>query len=50
VAELNGTAHTGEIAAGAKSQFDVLVDDELRFSKQQTGRFPELDEILALLG
>jgi Rdx family len=30
-----------------KSQFDVLADDELVFSKQRVGRFPEEDEILA---
>jgi predicted Rdx family selenoprotein len=34
---------------GAKSQFDVLIDDELAFSKQREGRFPELAEILAVL-
>jgi hypothetical protein len=49
VAELNGTAHTAEMKAGAESQFDVLIDDELAFSKEQAGRFPKLDEILALL-
>jgi len=35
--------------AGAKSQFDVLVDGSLVFSKQEEGRFPELPEILAAL-
>ena len=35
---------------GAKSQFDVLVDGELVFSKQREGRFPEHDEILARVG
>jgi hypothetical protein len=34
---------------GEKSQFDVLVDDELIFSKQRQGRFPELPEVLAAL-
>ena len=34
---------------GEKSQFDVVVDDRLIFSKQQQGRFPEHAEILALL-
>jgi selT/selW/selH-like putative selenoprotein len=34
---------------GAKGQFDVLQDGELVFSKHQTGRFPENDEILAAL-
>jgi predicted Rdx family selenoprotein len=35
--------------AGEKSQFDVLVDDDLVFSKQREGRFPELVEILEAL-
>jgi predicted Rdx family selenoprotein len=34
---------------GEKSQFDVLIDEELVFSKQREGRFPELAEILAAL-
>ena len=37
------------ISEGANSQFDVLSDGELVFSKQAQGRFPEEDEILALL-
>jgi hypothetical protein len=49
VAELNGTVHSAEMAAGEKSQFDVLIDDKLAFSKQREGRFPELAEILAKL-
>ena len=49
MAELNGTGHTAEMAEGEKSQYDVLVDDALVFSKQQEGRFPELAEILASL-
>jgi predicted Rdx family selenoprotein len=49
VAELNGTVHTAEMAAGTKSQFDVLIDDELAFSKQREGRFPELSDILSKL-
>ncbi len=35
---------------GEKSQFDVLADGQLIFSKQSAGRFPERDEILAQLG
>jgi hypothetical protein len=50
VAELNGTVHTAEMEEGAKSQFDVLIDEELAFSKQKAKRFPELREILTLLG
>jgi predicted Rdx family selenoprotein len=34
---------------GGKGQFDVLREGELVFSKQQVGRFPEHDEILAAL-
>jgi selT/selW/selH-like putative selenoprotein len=49
VAEINGTAHSAEMEAGESGQFDVLVDDELVFSKRQAGRFPELDEMLAKL-
>ena len=49
MAELNGTAHSAEMAEGQKSQFDVLIDGELAFSKQQEGRFPELAEILGKL-
>jgi len=37
------------IQAGAKSQFDVVRDGELLYSKQEQGRFPEEDEILRLL-
>lgn len=37
------------MAEGARSQYDVLIDGQLAFSKQQTGRWPELSEILALL-
>jgi predicted Rdx family selenoprotein len=35
---------------GRNSQFDVLQDGELVFSKQREGRFPEHDEIVAALG
>jgi hypothetical protein len=34
---------------GANSQYDVLRDGEVLFSKQLEGRFPEDDEILAKL-
>jgi hypothetical protein len=49
VAELNGTGHSAEMAQGRESQFDVLADGELVFSKERTGRFPEAAEILAAL-
>jgi predicted Rdx family selenoprotein len=34
---------------GANSQYDIVRDGELLFSKQREGRFPEDDEILAKL-
>jgi hypothetical protein len=34
---------------GAKSQYDVVVDGETIFSKQQLDRFPEDGEVLELL-
>ena len=46
---LNGKGIAAEIVEGAKSQFDVLSDGELVFSKQREGRFPEEDEVLGLL-
>lgn len=49
MAEINGTEHSAEMVSGEKSQFDVIVDDALVFSKQQEGRWPELAEILAAL-
>jgi hypothetical protein len=49
VAEINGTEHTAEMLGGENGQFDVLVDDDLVFSKQREGRWPELIEILAAL-
>jgi predicted Rdx family selenoprotein len=49
VAELSGTAHEAEMQPGRKSQFDVLVDERLVFSKEREKRFPELADILAEL-
>jgi Rdx family len=49
VAEINGTGHTAEMSEGEHSQFDVLVDDRLVFSKQREGRWPELSEIFSAL-
>lgn len=49
MAEINGTEHSAEMASGEHSQFDILVDDTLVFSKQREGRWPELAEILAAL-
>jgi selT/selW/selH-like putative selenoprotein len=41
--------HEATATPGGTGQFDVVVDDELVFSKQAVGRFPEHDEILAKL-
>jgi hypothetical protein len=49
VAELNGLGHIAEMQPGEKSQYDVVADDELIFSKQSEGRWPELSEIIAAL-
>jgi len=38
-----------EALEGAKSQYDVVAGGRLVFSKEQQGRFPEPDEILAAL-
>lgn len=46
---MNALAHTAEMVPGAPSQYDVLVDDRLVFSKQREHRWPELAEILAEL-
>jgi predicted Rdx family selenoprotein len=43
------TEHEAEVVEGAKSQFDVLADGRLVFSKQKKGRFPEVDEIISSL-
>jgi hypothetical protein len=47
---LNAKGFSASIVEGAKSQYDVISDEELVFSKQAEGRFPEEDEILARLG
>lgn len=46
---LNEAGVPAGIAEGEKSQFDVVADGELVFSKQAEGRFPEEDEILDLV-
>jgi predicted Rdx family selenoprotein len=43
------TPHTAEAVSGEKSQFDVLADGKLIFSKQREGRFPEHEEIVTAL-
>jgi predicted Rdx family selenoprotein len=44
-----GTAHEAEAVSGEKSQYDVVADGNLIFSKQKEGRFPEHDEIIRAL-
>jgi hypothetical protein len=44
------TAHDAEIVSGKKSQFDVIADGRLIFSKQELGRYPDADEIIRALG
>jgi predicted Rdx family selenoprotein len=47
---LNGTGHDAEAVPGEKSQYDVVADGALVFSKQREGRWPEPGEILQALG
>jgi len=46
---LNANGIDAEAIVGQTSQFDVLRDGELVFSRQQEGRFPEHEEILTAL-
>jgi hypothetical protein len=46
---LEGEGVSASIVEGANSQFDVLLDGQLLFSKQREGRFPEEGEIVARL-
>jgi len=39
-----------QLIAGSGGAFDVRIDGQLVFSKHQTGRFPEDEEILGRLG
>jgi predicted Rdx family selenoprotein len=43
------TAHEASAVSGEKSQFDVVADGRVVFSKQQEGRFPETEEIIQAL-
>ena len=46
---LDEAGHDASAVEGAKSQYDVVADGNLVFSKQREGRFPEEDEVVALL-
>jgi predicted Rdx family selenoprotein len=47
--DLEAQGHRAEAVPGNKSQFDVVADGTLVFSKQAEGRYPDADEILAKL-
>jgi predicted Rdx family selenoprotein len=47
---LSEAGHEAQAVEGEKSQYDVVADGSLVFSKQREGRFPEDDEVVALLG
>jgi len=49
-AALNDAGHDAFALEGERSQYDVVADGSLVFSKQREGRFPEDDEIVGLLG
>jgi hypothetical protein len=49
VAELTSKGIDARDIPGGKGQFDVLRDGDIVFSKQEAGRFPEHDEIVAAL-
>jgi predicted Rdx family selenoprotein len=43
------TSHEASVISGETSQFDVIADSRLVFSKQREGRFPEAEEIIRAL-
>ena len=45
-----GGQHEATAVPGENSQFDVMADGRLLFSKQREGRYPDENEILTLLG
>ena len=46
---LSQAGHEADAVEGEKSQYDVVADGSLVFSKQREGRFPEDDEIVNAL-
>jgi predicted Rdx family selenoprotein len=46
---LRGEGYDADAIEGEKSQFDVVADGGLIFSKQAEGRFPETAEVLGAL-
>ncbi len=49
MAELSTAGHDATAAEGANSQYDVVADGTLVFSKQREGRFPDDGEIQQLI-
>jgi hypothetical protein len=47
--DLSERGHDARAIEGAKSQFDVVADGRVIFSKEREHRFPEHEEILARL-
>jgi hypothetical protein len=47
--DLDRNGHHARAIEGARSQFDVVADGNVVFSKQKEHRFPEPEEILAAL-
>jgi len=47
--DLGRQGHEAQPVEGRRSQFDVVADGDVVFSKEREHRFPELDEILAAL-
>jgi predicted Rdx family selenoprotein len=43
------TSHEANAVLGETSQFDVVADDRLVFSKQRERRFPDAEEIIRAL-
>ena len=48
--ELDSRGHDAQPVEGRRSQFDVVVDGTVVFSKEREHRYPEVDEILTALG
>ena len=48
--ELGSRGHDAKAVEGRRSQFDVVADGTLVFSKEREHRYPEVDEVLAALG
>jgi Rdx family len=47
--DLSQRGHETQPVEGRRSQFDVVADGNVVFSKEREHRFPEVDEILAAL-